>query len=224
MKSTVIPIVMAESAHLAHPHDHDHEHPHHADPLMHAASAAMRIPLTRRELLRGTGVLMGTLAVSSILATLAPSRAWALELQGLDTHQGEVLLAMTRQIYPHATLDSAVYALVVKSLDDKAKADPKVRQQLADGVKQLDAKAGSNWLTRAPDAQAQDVQALAGTDFFHTVRSTAVVALYSNTMAYAHFGYGAAQGDGGYLTQGFNNLSWLPDPPAGASGPIPKDS
>ncbi len=91
---------------------------------------------------------MGTLAFSSILATLAPSRAWALELQGLDTHQGEVILAFTRQIYPHATLDNAVYALVVKDLDAKAKADPAVRQQLADGVKQLDAKAGSNWLTR----------------------------------------------------------------------------
>jgi hypothetical protein len=43
-------------------------------------------------------------------------------------------------------------------------------------------------------------------------------------MAYAHFGYGASAGDGGYLTHGFNSLSWLPDPPPGASGPIPTDS
>jgi hypothetical protein len=218
MRKAIIPIVASDHAH--HHHDHPHEEPH----TGHAAAAAMRIPLTRRDLLKGTGVLMGTLAFSSVLSTLAPSRAWALELQGLDTHQGEVILAFTRQLYPHATLDTAVYALVVKDLDAKAKADPAVRQQLADGVKQLDAKAGSNWLTRTPAAQADDVAALAGSPFFNTVRSTAIVSLYSNTMAYAHFGYGASEGDGGYLTKGFNSLSWLPDPPPGASGPIPTDS
>ena len=91
-------------------------------------------------------------------------------------------------------------------------------------MSKLDASAGADWSKRAPDAQAADVAALAGTPFFETVRSTAVVSLYSNAMGYTHFGYGAGQGDGGYLTQGFNNLSWLPDPPAVDSGPIPKDS
>lgn len=189
-----------------------------------AVEAAMRVKLTRRELLKGTGVLTGTLALSSTLAMLAPSRVWALELQGLDTHQGEVLLAFTRQLYPHPTLDDAVYALVVKDLDAKAKKDPAVRQQLADGVKQLDANAGGDWSKRDSAAQAHDVAAIAGTPFFTTVRTTAIVSLYSNTMAYQHFGYGAADGDGGYLYKGFNSLSWLPDPPAAASGPIPKDS
>ncbi|MFT4066483.1 MAG: twin-arginine translocation signal domain-containing protein [Paraburkholderia sp.] len=185
----------------------------------------MRIRLTRRELLKGTGVLTGTLALSSTLAMLAPSRVWALELQGLDTHQGNVLLAFTRQLYPHATLDDAVYALVVKDLDAKARKDPAVRQQLADGVKQLDAGAGgADWSKRDSAAQARDVAALAGTPFFTTVRSTAIVSLYSNEMAYQHFGYGASEGDGGYLHKGFNDLSWLPDPPADESGPLPKDS
>jgi hypothetical protein len=219
MKTTIIPIAASEHAHPA-PHP-QHEHPHQHDDRH---SAALRIPLTRRELLKGSGVLMGTLAFSSVLSALAPSRVWALELQGLDTHQGEVILAFTRQLYPHATLDNAVYALVVKDLDAKAKADPAVRKQLADGVRQLDARAGSNWLKRPSAAQAEDVAALAGSPFFNTVRSTAVVSLYSNTMAYEHFGYGASAGDGGYLTKGFNSLSWLPDPPPADSGPIPTDS
>ncbi|WP_415117573.1 twin-arginine translocation signal domain-containing protein [Paraburkholderia sp.] len=195
------------------------------DPDGRAVESAMRIRLTRRELLKGTGVLTGTLALSSTLAMLAPSRVWALELQGLDTHQGNVLLAFTRQLYPHATLDDAVYALVVKDLDAKARKDPAVRQQLADGVKQLDAGAGgADWSKRDSAAQARDVAALAGTPFFTTVRSTAIVSLYSNEMAYQHFGYGASEGDGGYLHKGFNDLSWLPDPPADESGPLPKDS
>ena len=66
-------------------------------------------------------------------------------MQGLDTHQGEVLLQVTRQIYPHATLDDAVYALVVKDLDAKAKADPAVRQQLADGVNLGNLTSGPIW-------------------------------------------------------------------------------
>ncbi|WP_321916278.1 twin-arginine translocation signal domain-containing protein [Paraburkholderia sp. J11-2] len=195
------------------------------EPDAHAVESGMRIKLTRRELLKGTGVLTGTLALTSTLAMFAPSRVWALELQGLDTHQGDVLLAFTRQLYPHPTLDNAVYALVVKDLDAKAQKDPAVRKQLADGVKQLDASAGgSDWSRRESAAQARDVAALAGTPFFTTVRSTAIVSLYSNTLAYQHFGYGAAEGDGGYLYKGFNNLSWLPNPPADESGPLPKDS
>ena len=35
------------------------------------------LPLARREFLKGSGVLMGTLATGSRLATLAPSTAWA---------------------------------------------------------------------------------------------------------------------------------------------------
>jgi hypothetical protein len=197
-----------------------------ADPAAHAHEhrAPETRSLSRREWLKGTGVLIGTLAFPSILATLAPSRVWALEMQALDTHQGAVLLAFVKQQYPHKTLDDAVYALVIKDLDAKAQKDPAVRQQLADGVKKLDAMEGSDWTKRSPADQARDVAAMEKTPFFVTVRTTAIVSLYSNDMAYAHFGYGASQGDGGYLYKGFNDLAWLPNPPANASGPIPTDS
>ncbi|ALM82737.1 tat (twin-arginine translocation) pathway signal sequence [Bordetella sp. N] len=183
--------------------------------------AALRVPLTRREWLKGTGVLFGTLALSSTLAAFAPSRAWALELKRLDTHQGDVLLALTKRIYPHATLDDAVYALVVKDLDGKAAADGALQAQLAGGVKKLDDMAQGNWLKRSTADQDRDLVALAKEPFFQTVRSTAVVALYANPLAYAHFGYGANAGDGGYLLTGFNALAWLPDPPLQDSGPVP---
>ena len=216
MNTRVIPIA---SGHVQ--RAEPHEHMEHAE---HAASVVLKIRLTRRELLRGTGVITGTLALSSIFAALAPSRVWAVELQGLDSHQGEVILAFTRQVYPHPTLDDAVYALVVKDLDAKARKDPTVQQQLASGVQQLDALGGSNWAKRDTASQARDVASMAGTPFFNTVRSTAVVSLYANTLAYTHFGYGASEGDAGYLYKGFNSLSWLPNPPASDSGPIPSDS
>jgi len=195
-----------------------------SEPTEHPIAAAPRITLTRRELLKGSGILFGMMAVSSVLSALAPSRAWALEMTGLDTHQGEVLLALVKRIYPHQSLDDAVYALAIKDIDKKATSDKTFRSTLAAGIKQLDIRANGDWSKRGISEQTKDVTALAGSPFFEAVRSTAVVSLYSNPLAYAHFGYGGSEGDGGYLYKGFNSLSWLPDPPASSSGPIPSDN
>ena len=179
------------------------------------------VRLTRRSLLKGTGILFGTLALSSPLALIAPSRAWALELKSLDDHQGKVLLAFVKRIYPHATLDDAVYAITVKDLDGKAATTADLREQLSAGIKKLDDLAGGDWSTRAVADQDVDVASLSETPFFQAVRSNAVVSLYSNDLAYTHFGYGAQAGDGGYLRKGFDDLAWLPDLPEQDSGPMP---
>jgi hypothetical protein len=174
-------------------------------------------------MLKGAGLIFGTLAFSSTLAVLAPSRSWALQLQRLESHQGDVLLAMTRRIYPHEKLDSAVYALVVKDLDGKAAGDAGVHTMLSEGVRKLDTLGKGPWLGRAASDQDRDVAGLVGTPFFQMVRSTAVVTLYSNPLAFKHFGYGAQDGDGGYLFDSFNGLAWLPDPPDQDDGPVPKN-
>ena len=70
----------------------------------------MNLPLARRSFLKGSGILMGTLATGSVLAALAPSRAWALELKQLSKSEGQTLMAMGRVLYPHKKLPDAVYA------------------------------------------------------------------------------------------------------------------
>lgn len=184
----------------------------------------MSTDLTRRDFVAaGSAALMGTLAFSAGgIALLAPSRSWALALEQLDQHSGETLLRITRHIYPHDTLEDAVYALVVKALDGEAGGDPELTTLLRGGVAELDAAAAKTgviqWLALAPAAQFAALQSRADGAFFQKVRSTAVVALYNNDMAFAHFGYeGPAFQKGGYLTRGFNDLDWLPDPPASAS-------
>ncbi|NBS97305.1 MAG: twin-arginine translocation signal domain-containing protein, partial [Betaproteobacteria bacterium] len=77
------------------------------------------LPLVRRDFLKGSGILMGTLASGSLVASLAPSHAWALELKTLTTAEGETIMAMGRVLYPHAKLPDAVYALLSKALDGK---------------------------------------------------------------------------------------------------------
>jgi hypothetical protein len=178
------------------------------------------IQLTRRRFLRNTGgMLAGTLLFAAgPIALLSPTKSWAVPMQTLDDNQGKTLLAFSRHLYPHKDMEDAVYALVVKDLDAAAAKDPAVKKLLLDGVAELD-KAG--WLSKSPEAQLAVVKAMAGKPFFEKVRSTAVVSLYSNDMAYAYFGYGGAEGDAGYIFRGFNDLTWLPDPPASASGPVP---
>jgi len=174
--------------------------------------------LTRREFLKGAGILTGTLAASSILSALAPSRAWALELKTLTSAQGEALLQMGKVLYPHKGLPDAVYALLVKDLDGAAGKDPKTAQMLSEGIAALDKAAGGSFAAASDAKKLEAVKSLQGTPFFNTVRGQCITALYDNDMAFAHFGYpGPSWDKGGYINRGFNDLKWLPDPSASAS-------
>lgn len=178
--------------------------------------------VSRRIFLKASGgVLAGTLAFASgPIALLAPSRSWAMSLDTLSSRQGEMLLAITRQIFPHPDLEDAVYAHVVKSLDRKA-GDATLHALLHDGIAELDEAADGDWLARDEAARLELLAPMAGTPFFEAIRGDAVVSLYDNPLAYAHFGYEGAEGDGGYLTKGFNDLTWLPDPPQPEAGYLP---
>ena len=174
----------------------------------------LNLPLARREFLKGTGLLMGTIATGSVLATLAPSPVWAAELKTLTTAEGQTLMAMGRVLYPHKKLPDAVYALLAKDLDGKADAPMRA------GIKALDEAAGGSFIKAPAAKKLALVTAIEGTPFFNTVRGQCVTSLYDNDMAYAVFGYpGSAWEKGGYITRGFQDLKWLPAPSKEASPP-----
>ena len=173
----------------------------------------LALPLTRRSLLRGSGLLLGTLAAGSTLSLLAPSRAWALELKTLSTAEGRVL-------YPHSKLPDAVYALLAKDLDGAATKDGATTTQLRDGIAALNKAAGGNFAKATAARQLAAVKSLEGTPFFAAVRGQCVTSLYDNDMAFAAFGYpGSSWEKGGYITRGFQDLKWLPTPSKEASPP-----
>lgn len=181
-------------------------------------TAILALPMSRREWLKGSGVLMGTLAIGGPLTALAPSRVWAVELQKLTQSEGEALLTMGRALYPHEKLPDAVYALLVKDLDTAAGAKPETAQMLREGVAALDKAAGGSFVKTDPAGQAQAVKTLEGTPFFKTVRGQCITSLYDNDMAWKVFGYpGPSWEKGGYIKRGFQDLKWLPDPDAAAS-------
>ncbi|MEY4341884.1 MAG: hypothetical protein RL541_1388 [Pseudomonadota bacterium] len=177
-----------------------------------------KVSLTRRHLLKGSGVLMGTLAVGSPLALLAPSTAWAVELKKLTKVQGETLIRMGQVLFPHTKLPEAVYALLAKDLDADAAGNADTAKLITDGINALNHLCDGNFLKANASRRLQAVKAMEGQPFFNTVRGKGVVSLYDNEMAYAAFGYpGSSWEKGGYITRGFQDLKWLPNPPKHAS-------
>ena len=178
------------------------------------------LPLARREFLKGSGVLIGTLAGGSVLAALAPSPVWAVELKQLSKSEGQTLMAMGRVLYPHKKLPDAVYALLAKDLDAKAAGGADAAAMLRAGITGLDKAAGGSFAKAPAAKKLAAVKAIEGTPFFSTVRGQCITSLYDNDMAYAVFGYpGSAWEKGGYITRGFQDLKWLPAPSAAASPP-----
>lgn len=199
-------------------------------PLMPAPTAAgicddesgpvprLELPLVRREFLRGSGVLIGTLVTGSTLALLAPSTVWAVELKALSQAEGQALLKLGRTLYPHAKLPDAVYALLAKDLDAAASGDAATAGLLKEGIAGLHRATGGNFAGASEAQRLVAVKAIEGSPFFNTVRGQCITSLYDNDMAYTVFGYpGASYDKGGYITRGFQDLKWLPAPDLQAS-------
>jgi hypothetical protein len=176
------------------------------------------VPLARREFLKGTAVLTGVIAQGTTLSMLTPSLTWAAELSVLNEMEGKFLMRLTQVIFPHKKMPEAINAIAVKDLDGAAK-DAAVAKDMRDGIEALNkAVAGGNWIAASPADQLSAVKANTSLALFQKVRGQCITSLYDNQLAYAHFGYeGEAFNKGGYITRGFNDLKWLPDPPAVAS-------
>ena len=180
----------------------------------------VNIPLARREFLKGSGLLFGSLAAGTLLAGLAPSSAWALELKKLSTAEGQTLMAMGRVLFPHQKLPDAVYALLAKDLDVKAGGDANAAKMLQEGIAWLNKSAGGDFAKASTTKKEEIVRGMEGTPFFGAVRGQCVTSIYDNDMAYAVFGYpGSAWEKGGYITRGFQDLKWLAAPSKEASPP-----
>ncbi len=164
------------------------------------------------------GVLTGVIALGSPLASMLPSRAWAVELRVLTSAEAAALLAMIRTISPHDTLDDAAYALVVNAIDDDAAASAQARTDLTAGVASL----GDGFAGMPEEARVEQLKHIESGAFFQSVRTKTLLVLYSNPIAWAHFGFeGESFSKGGYLLRGFNDLKWLPEVPLADSGPMP---
>jgi hypothetical protein len=131
----------------------------------------------------------------------------------LEQHVAETVTALARTLYPHDALPDAVYERVTAKVSEAAAEDAAQGQMINDAVADLDGRGGEQFIQRSADQKLADAKAIAGSDFFELVRSTAVVEIYSDARTWKQFGYeGPSFDQGGYLHRGFNDLDWLPDP------------
>ena len=178
--------------------------------------------LKRREFLQslGTATAVVVAAASGAATILATNEAWAVELASLDAHQGEVLMRMTRQLYPHDMLGDVYYAEVVAAFDAKVKADPELAAAVKQGVADLDGTFGVPFMRLSPGLQIEALEKMRTGKFFQALRGHTVVALYNNKNVWPNFGYqGSSAEEGGYLFRGFQDAGWTMEPDAEASPP-----
>lgn len=183
------------------------------------------VRVDRRRFIASSLASLGAYAALAGGATwlIAPDKAWALSYDVLEPELAATLLAMTRAIYPHDFLGDIYYAAVVKDLDVEASgfSDKERLQMLRNGVQALNEAAGGTFVTASAEDQDKALNEIAGTPFFEAVRSKAIVSLYNQPEVWAQFGYeGPSYPIGGYLFNGFDDLSWLPNPPPEASPPV----
>jgi hypothetical protein len=177
--------------------------------------------LDRRAFLATAGkVAAGVALISGTTTILAANGAWAMSLKALDKHEAEVLLRMTRLLYPHDMLGDVYYAEVVEAFDAKVAADAALAEQVKNGVAALDGHFGVPWLNLSEGTQLEALTAMQAEPFFQTVRGHTVVALYNNKNVWPAFGYqGSSAEEGGYLFRGFQDAGWTMEPDAEASPP-----
>ena len=119
---------------------------------------------------------------------------------------------------PPFAAQGAFVAIVVTDLDAEATTKPDTAKLLRDGVANLDSAGGAKFADLSSDQQVAVLQKNENTPFFQKVHSTELVSLYNNHTVWKKLGYeGPSYQLGGYLHHGFNDLNWLPDPPALAS-------
>lgn len=175
--------------------------------------------MKRREFLQKSAIVVaGAAAAASGVAVVGYADQWTGRLKTLSAHEGETLLKMARQIFPHDRLSDTYYIKVVEDLDTEAGSKPETAKLLRDGVAQLDGAKDTKFAGRSSDDQIATLKKVEETPFFQKVRGVELVSLYNNHNVWKQFGYpGASFPIGGYLHHGFNDLKWLPDPPEAAS-------
>jgi hypothetical protein len=175
--------------------------------------------MKRREFLqKGAIVVAGAAAVVSGVAVVGAADQWTAGLKTLNPHEGETLLKVTRQIFPHDRLDDTAYVKVVQDLDAEAATTPDTAKVLHEGVATLDRNTNSKFISMSGDDQVAALKNLETTPFFQKVHGVELVSLYNNHEVWKKLGYqGASYPIGGYIHHGFNDLNWLPDPPESAS-------
>lgn len=183
-------------------------------PAMHVSGSSPNSAVSRRDVLKGGGAIVA-MSILPAGVIIGAQNAWSAVAKSLKPESFATLVQTCRDIYPHDQLVDAYYAKVVEGFDNEAAGDKQQKLLLENGVSALDKAAqrahGTNYLAVGWEKQRVAILSKMQSDaFFQKLRSTLVTGIYNNPEVWAMFGYeGESASKGGYITRGFNDISWL---------------
>lgn len=151
-------------------------------------------------------------SASAMVAASVGTRAFAdIALDpGKDEASRQLLARVVRVAFPHPNFPDSAYLRTADAVLAAANGSPAQRLDFAASLYDLD-QAGFAGLDDA--AALAHLKTLEDAPFFRLTRATTVVTLYDDPEVWAVLGYeGPSFDKGGYLTRGFNDLDWLPEP------------
>ncbi len=176
-------------------------------------TAAERPEIARRDFLKG-GTAVAAMVVSGG-AVIHTTEAWGMQPKALSAGTARSLVKIARDIFPHDRIADRFYAIAVKSYDDKAATDAKLKSLVESGVAELDRLAKEKHkVAYAAVGWERDrvnlLRAIQSGPFFKKIRGDLVVSLYNQKEVWPLFGYeGESASKGGYVARGFNDIAWL---------------
>jgi hypothetical protein len=148
--------------------------------------------------------------------TVAEGPKWVEALTLIDPQMAQTLLVAARTLYPHDGLPERVYRRVILHFDRMAAHSPAAAQSFAEFVDRVDAAMPLPFRELSESYRVAVLKGMETSAAFRLVQRSTVRFLYDDVEVWQAFGYeGASVHLGGYVARGFNDLDWLPEPPAG---------
>ena len=122
------------------------------------------------------------------------------------------LAVMVRAMFPHPSFPDGPYERCGASIDASADNDVRLRTQIDQGLRDLDAAGERPFAELDAEAQLAVLRTMETTEFFQGVRAAVITSLYDDKEVWALLGYEGPVDVKGYRHRGFDDLDWLPDP------------
>lgn len=169
-------------------------------------------------------LLAGVVTVAALPDRVVEAQNGALlhPLQALDADDARDLLVIVRRLIPLTGATEKIYFAIVAALDSVASRSPEDSKLLKSGLDAARERFSGSLAAVSDDDLDRYLQAIERQAFFQRLYGVSLPVFFGDSAVWELIGYeGESFSKGGYLTRGFNDLDWLPEPPATAQGPLP---
>jgi len=154
--------------------------------------------------------IFGSIAASVYVSLWNINPAEAEVKIGDSSEDKKILMKMCRDIYPHDRFPDGPYERCLNDIITKGNKGAENKSMMSDGLEKLKAV---NYGNLNFTESTKYLESIESTAFFQHVRSNTVVTLYNDQEVWGLLGYeGSSFEKGGYISRGFNDLDWLPEP------------